>query len=157
MKKATFKTLSILLAAVILVAALHVTAFAEDVSPSAIRPCEHNYVTRDDTTYVPVSDTAHLTTPYIVESCIWCGAANIFQGEPYFESHTYDVSYYKTYLYVCNEYHWTTEYEINTCVCGDTLVEQGASYSEWHEFDDSVDEEVDMNGVCIRCGEEVSW
>ena len=112
MKKITFKTLSILLAAVLLVAALPVTAFAEDVSPCAIRPCEHNF----------------------------------------------EVTYYAVRLPATNEYHYTTIHMIIVCtLCGYSYSDVGEPFPEWHEFDDSVDEEVDMSGTCIYCGDYVSW
>ena len=112
MKTITFKTLSILLAAVLLVAALPVTAFAEDVSPSAIRPCEHNYVEEESPTYLYVSNTYHRVTVTLVKNCVWCDSSIFIR-----DTH----------------------------------------YLELHEFDDSVDPEVDMEGVCIYCGEMIYW
>ena len=40
--------------------------------------------------------------------------------------------------------------------CGDIRVEITPNF-EYHEFDDSVDPEVDMEGVCIICGELIYW
>ena len=111
MKTITFKTLSILLAAVILVAALPVTAFAEDVSPCAPPVCAHNYVEEVTPSYLYISNTYHQLTVTRVKNCVWCDSSFI------------------------DETH----------------------YIEVHEFDDSVDPEVDMEGVCIFCNRMIYW
>ena len=113
MKTITFKTLSILLAAVLLVAALPVTAFADDVSPSAIRPCEHNYEVRTNISIDYISNELHRVREYYVVTCLWCGDS-----------------------YISND-----------------VVDR----YEYHEFDDSVDPECDMQGVCIYCNEMIYW
>jgi len=111
MKKFAFKTLSILLAAVLLAAALPLAAFAEDVSMCDIRPCSHNYQESTDTTHVYVSNEYHLTTEYAFLVCVWCG-----------DSYTNETQNY-----------------------------------EYHRFDDSVDEEVDIQGVCVDCKRMIYW
>lgn len=157
MKKITFKSLSILLALVLLVTALPVAAFAEDVSPCADLPCEHNFTTRHTTSYVPISETEHITTHYTIENCIWCGENSISNDAPYFESHDFIENSYVGYVYINNEYHITTEYTVKVCqMCKERYINE-SSKQEWHEFDDSVDPEVDMEGVCTCCGGEISW
>lgn len=112
MKRITFKTLSILLAAVILVAALPVTAFAEDVS------C------REDPDGL----------------------------------HTFNVRYFTTCVPEAQDYHRRIYYASLQCtLCGFSDVIELSSEREFHDFGDEVDPEVDMEGVCIICGDEISW
>ncbi len=73
MKKATFKTLSILLAAVILVAALPVTAFAEDEYCSDSPNGEHTLVAAGRTiSWTSESQTSHLAEIIETYVCTWC-------------------------------------------------------------------------------------
>ena len=112
MKKITFKTLSILLAAVLLVVVLPIAAFAEDVS------C------REDPDGL----------------------------------HSYDVRYYTVCVPASDEYHQRIIYASLKCtLCGDSAVIEISSESEAHDFGDEIDPEVDMEGVCIICGDEISW
>ena len=113
MKTITFKTLSILLAAVILVAALPVIAFAEDVSPCVVYPCEHNVKVFDEYSHTWASNEFHYTLWIQVERCTLC-------------EKIFDV--------------WEVDYVLNG-----------------HCFDDSVDPEYDMQGVCSDCGEMIYW
>ena len=114
MKTITFKTLSILLAAVVLVAALPVTAFAEDVSPCAALACEH---LKTQTTY------------------------------EYF------------YEYVSNEEHKVYLYRFVVCLsCKDDIFSDWLDiWDEPHTIDPSVDQECEMEGPCIHCGETIFW
>jgi hypothetical protein len=112
MKTITFKTLSILLAAVLLVAALPVTAFADDVSICAAPECEHNYVEEESSTCLYVSNTYHRVTETLVKNCVWCESSITIRDN---------------------------------------------QYLALHEFDDSVDPEVDMEGVCTGCGRMIYW
>ena len=95
MKKFAFKTLSILLAAVLLVAALPLAAFAEDSSSSALPnqahihdfdlfyPKEFNYYSNED----------HIVTLYEEQKCIECGWSIYKIALAYtYEQHTYDTS-----------------------------------------------------------------
>lgn len=158
MKKATFKTLSILLAAAILVAALPVTTFAEDVSPCANIPCEHNYQVHYETSYSPVSEESHLIMIDEIETCTWCGEST-FKGTDYdYEDHSFITSQNERYSYASNEYHYYIVEDINICtLCDGIYSEQQEVIEEYHEFDDSVDPEVDMQGVCIYCNKMIYW
>ena len=80
MKRNTRKALSILLAAVLLVAALPITAFAEDVSPCGIRPCDHDYVDEYWCDYEYISNDYHLVVEYHSQYCSFCG--ELFYAEP---------------------------------------------------------------------------
>lgn len=203
MKKTTFKTLSILLAAVVLVAALPITAFAEAVNGTS--SCQHTFEVTEYETYDECSNEYHKKILYRSRTCIWCGYEVIVEEDSYYEAHTpydsYDEKYtfesrskcrytlyeiktciwcdfentYEVYTYTkshnteeyyntyylshSNEYHNTVGYLEDICLdCGEKI----NSYEEYngleyHEFDDSVDPEVDMEGVCILCGDEVSW
>lgn len=114
MKMITFKTLSILLAVVILVAALPLAAFADGSITCRQDPVngEHNYqMTNEEETCVYASNEYHLIMMYKSYSCIWCGKIHV-EETPRFEN---------------------------------------------HEFDDSVDEEVDMQGFCIVCERMIYW
>ena len=94
MKKITFKTLSILLAAVLLVAALPVAAFAEDVSPCATLSCEHLDIDKFSTyVYEYVSNEEHMVTEYYFKICADCREV-IFADwvDIWEESHTIDPS-----------------------------------------------------------------
>ncbi|MBO5967864.1 MAG: hypothetical protein J6S14_05125 [Clostridia bacterium] len=114
MKTITFKTLSILLAAVLLVVALPVTAFAEDVSPCAIPSCEHtNTEFRIIESYMHVTNEEHLVTLRLFEICSRC------------------------------------EKVISR--------EEMDSWLEPHTIDPSVDQECEMDGPCIYCGETIYW
>ena len=67
---------------------------------------------------------------------------------------------YKTYYSThSNEYHTTVEYLEESCLCCGKIINSYEEYFdlECHEFDDSVDPEVDTEGVCILCSDEVSW
>jgi hypothetical protein len=113
MKKITFKTLSILLAAVLLVAALPVTAFAEDVSPCAALACEH---------------------------------LNTRTAYEYF------------YDYISNDEHYVHEYRLEVCLdCRESNSRWVDSWEEQHTIDLSVDQEYEMEGPCIDCGETIYW
>ena len=91
MKKSVFKTLSILLAAVLLVAALPITAFAEDVSPCAPPVCEHNYEEEFWYDYEYVTNEYHLAILFYSKECTICGDLAAYGndiGQP--ESHSFD-------------------------------------------------------------------
>ena len=114
MKKITFKTLSILLAAVLLVAALPVTALAEDVSPCAVLSCKH-------------------LNPR--------------------------TSFIRYYDYISNEEHYVHEYRLVVCLDCDQMIEYEWTdkWEEQHTIDPSVDQECEMEGPCIDCGETIYW
>ena len=94
MKRNTRKALSILLAAVLLVAALPITAFAEDVSPCAALACQHldTRVTYEYF-YEYVSNDEHYVHEYQFEVCLSCGDV-VFADwtDRWNESHTIDPS-----------------------------------------------------------------
>lgn len=203
MKTITFKTLSILLAAVVLVAAMPITAFAEAVNGAS--SCQHTFEVTEYETYEACSNEYHHKTLYRSSTCIWCGYEVTVEEDSYDEDHTtYKTSYatytyesrsscrytlfedntciwcdfentYEVYTYTkshnteeyyntyylshSNEYHNTVGYLEDICLdCGE-IINFYEEYNglEYHEFDDSVDPEVDMEGVCILCGDEVSW
>ena len=85
MKRIAFKILSILLAAVILVAALPVTAFAEDEYCSSSTNGEHTFVVvgRYFIT-ISISQESHLVENGDVVVCTWCGIEDTANS-------TYDV------------------------------------------------------------------
>ena len=94
MKKITFKTLSILLAAVLLVAALPITAFAEDVSPCSVLSCEHlNTQVRHERFYDYVTNEEHMVYEYRLVFCLSCQEL-VFSDwtDIWEESHTIDPS-----------------------------------------------------------------
>lgn len=158
MKKFALKSLSILLATVFLVAVLPLAALAEDINLYAVRPCEHDYEVRNESTCAYVSDRLHLKTDYTITTCLLCGDATVDEGAPYFEYHDVEELNLITYLYVSNEYHRTQESVVKigvSCDCHEIV--DVRSYDDWHEFDASVDPEVDMSGVCIRCHVQVYW
>lgn len=158
MKTITFKTLSILLAAVILVAALPVTAFAEDVSPSAIRPCEHNFEVHYEPHYTVFTEEMHLITIDIIKTCTWCGESTLIGTDYDYEDHDFITNHNERYSYASNEYHYYIVEDIKICtLCDKMCVEQQEPIEEWHEFDDSVDPECDMQGVCIYCNKMIYW
>ena len=72
MKTITFKTLSILLAAVLLVAALPIVAFAEIVSPIDEDLCDHNCKWRYLKLYESDSDEYHTVTRFRDYYCTLC-------------------------------------------------------------------------------------
>lgn len=156
MKKITFKTLSILLAAVLLVAAFHLATFAEEVS--ATSSCQHVFEATVSVTYTYESDTECLRTEKWVETCIECNFVNNYEVETY-TSHNIGECYNTYYSSHSNEYHIATEYLEEICLCCGGIINSYEEYSslECHEFDDTVDPEVDLEGVCILCGDEVSW
>ena len=88
MKKSAFKTLSILLAAVLLVVALPITAFAEDVSPCAPPVCKHNYEISYYFTHIPEADSHHIVVVYESWECVWCGDAFTYESA-YEEGHDF--------------------------------------------------------------------
>lgn len=94
MKKITFKTLSILLAAVLLVAALPVAAFAEDVSPCATLSCEHlNTETSYPRFYNYLTNEEHMVYEYRFEICFSCRELVDYDWvDIWEESHTIDPS-----------------------------------------------------------------
>ncbi|MBR6579116.1 MAG: hypothetical protein IKK74_09245 [Clostridia bacterium] len=94
MKTITFKTLSILLAAVLLVAALPVTAFAEDVSPCAALSCEHPYTQETHPRfYKYVTNEEHMVYEYRFEVCLSCREVLYDDWvDIWEESHTIDPS-----------------------------------------------------------------
>lgn len=114
MKKITFKTLSILLAAVLLVAALPVTAFAEDVSQCDALSCDHPNI-------------------------------------------KVDYSYF--YEHITNDEHLVYEYRIEVCLsCRDVVFDDWTDiWEEPHTIDPSVDQETEMQGNCVDCGETIFW
>lgn len=69
------------------------------------------------------------------------------------------ISYPTYYHYVTNEEHVAEEYYLEVC----TRCEEVISYYEldsWfesHTIDPSVDQETEMEGECIDCGEMISW
>ena len=160
MKRITFKILSILLAAVLLVAALPVVAFAENVSPCASFDCEHNFVEGCFETYNYVSTEKHLTTLYFAKYCTICAwTLEFYEAERDVVPHTIDEeSIVETYshTYESNECHYTETSISKMCILCGEINETHGSYN-LHEFDDSVDEEVDMQGICICCGEMIYW
>lgn len=92
MKTITFKTLSILLAAVLLVAALPLSAFAEDASPCATPTCEH---AETEISYTAsafyMTNEEHLITVYIKETCSKCNKVIFYdEVESWLEDHTID-------------------------------------------------------------------
>lgn len=203
MKKFMFKALSIMLAAVLLVAALPIAAFAEEVN--AVSSCKHFFEVNNYANCDNYSDAYHLKTLYSISTCILCGYEVIVEEDSYYEYHTTYMSYDETYTYesrsscrytlyevnACiwceyenkvvvdtstdkhnteecytpyysshsNEYHMTTVYLEDICLCCGEIINSYEEYFELecHEFDDSVDPEVDLEGVCILCGDEVSW
>ena len=203
MKTITFKTLSILLAAVILVAALPITAFAEGVNGTS--SCQHTFEVTEYETYEACGNEYHQRTLYRSSTCIWCGYEVIVEGDSYYEAHTTYASYDEKYTFesrsscrytlyeikTCiwcenentivvststddhnteehyntyysphsNEYHSTVEYLEDVCLCCGEIINSYEEYFdlECHVFDDSVDPDVDLEGVCILCGDEVSW
>lgn len=94
MKTITFKTLSILLAAVLLVAALPVTAFAEEVNPCAALSCDHHDIDSfPRCVYEYVSNEEHMVTEYYYTICTDCGAVLFADWlDIWEESHTIDPS-----------------------------------------------------------------
>lgn len=157
MKKFAFKPLSILLATIFLVAVLPIAALAEDIG-LAVRPCEHDYEVSDGTTCAYLSDSLHYKTEYTITTCLLCGDYTVDYGESYVESHSVRAVTTKTYLYISNEYHRTEETDIKVGVSCDCYEVVESRYNdELHEFSASVDPEVDMNGVCIRCHREIYW
>ena len=157
MKKITFKTLSILLAAVLLVVALHLSAFAEEVSATSL--CQHIFdETESVVSYRYESDSVCIRIVEVVEICQKCGLENTYVVENKTSHH--DEEFYNTYYSShSNEYHMTTVYLEEICLCCGGIINSYEEYFELecHEFDDSVDPEVDLEGVCILCGDEVSW
>lgn len=159
MKKIMFKTLSILLAAVLLVAALPIALFAEDVSHCAAVPCDHNIEIFSQETYVSYSIDYHLTTLYNVCYCSLCELVlDVAVIKRYYESHNVEESRDKTYSPDSDAYHLTTEHVYETCICcGIEINSYEIDSNETHVFEASVDPEVDMEGVCIYCGETIYW
>jgi hypothetical protein len=158
MKKITFKTLSILIAAVILLAALPVTAFADDVSPCSILPCEHNYQMRESIRYVPLNEDYHHKIIDTINYCTWCGDSSVVSTVYILEDHSFVSTHNERYVYATNDHHYYIEEDVDTClVCKGIYVEQQEPSRQLHEFDDSVDPEVDMDGICIYCHEWISW
>ena len=92
MKKFAFKTLSILLAAVLLMAALPVAAFAEDVSTCAAPTCGHNINTKIDTHYEKISDAIHQVVIHETIYCTWCDYSELVNVYWYNEEHIFDNS-----------------------------------------------------------------
>jgi hypothetical protein len=95
MKTITFKTLSILLAAVILVAALPLAAFAEDSSSSVLPNEAHTHILGlfypEDCDYY--SNEYHIVTLYEEQKCIECGWLIYKIALAYrYENHTCDTS-----------------------------------------------------------------
>ena len=90
MKKSVFKALSILLAAVLLVAALPITAFAEnnycDCSPDG----EHSFVVvgRYSIT-ISISQEGHFVENGDVVVCTWCGMESTANSSYDEESHDF--------------------------------------------------------------------
>lgn len=159
MKIIAIKIISVLLAVVVLVAALPLSVFAEDASACSVLQCEHNYEESFFESSSYVTNEHHLTTLYCVEYCSLCGSTlNITEMDSYLESHNVEVSSDKTYLPDSDEYHITTEHIYETCICcGVEISSREIESYETHEFDASVDPEVDMEGVCVCCGEMIYW
>ena len=118
MKKFAFKTLSILLAAVLLAVAMPIAAFSEDVSPCNDSEHSHAHIYEwcyTEYRYKFYSDEYHITQVYPAEGCVLCGLIRSVDD--------------------------TFDYD----------------YLESHEFDESVDPEVDMEAVCIYCETTIYW
>lgn len=102
----------------------------------------------------------HLKVWFAYDICIWCGDVDIYTTDSCYEVHETEPYYYESWDPATNEYHLTKVNRDEICKwCGQTTGSGSvvASWHDWHEFDDSVDPEVDMDGVCIRCGDAVSW
>ena len=157
MKKITFKTLSILLAAVRLVAALPVAAFAEDASADSL--CPHIFQKREYILYEKLSKSVCLREVYSWEVCVICGITVNDSYKSELRQHQCETRYSTYYSPHSNEYHSTVEYLEDICLCCGEIINSYEEYFdlECHVFDDSVDPDVDLEGVCILCGDEVSW
>lgn len=110
MKKATFKTLSILLAAVILVVALPVAVFAEDVSPCNNDLCDHNCIWRYLTEHIPFSDELHQNVSYRSYYCTLCGKE--------LDKQPLGVSYD---CHVFGSYDPEVDMQVSCTICGHTI------------------------------------
>jgi hypothetical protein len=157
MKKITFKTLSILLVAALLVAALPIAVYAEDASSDS--SCPHFFQEREYIHYEYQSKSVCLREVYRWEQCVICGITVNYSYDPEPTTHNCETRYKTYYSTHSNEYHTTVEYLEEICLCCGKIINSYEEYFdlECHEFDDSVDPEVDTEGVCILCGDEVSW
>lgn len=110
MKKATFKTLSILLAAVILVVVLPVTAFAEDVSPCNYDLCDHSCIWIHITEHLPYSDELHKNVSSRIYYCTLCHTP--------LDKQIKGVSYD---YHVFDSYDPEVDMQVSCTICGHTI------------------------------------
>ena len=94
MKKFAFKILSIMLAIALLVIALPVVVYAEDVSPCANAPCTHAQPKyRIVEAYLYVTNEEHLLTLYLFKTCARCDKVlDYAEMDSMMEPHTIDPS-----------------------------------------------------------------
>lgn len=163
MKTITIQTLSILLAAVLLVAALPVTAFADDVSLCTIIGHSHiyeEYIWEENEFY---SVDVHRVIIHITERCTVCGILSDDEVLRYSLA-VHDaviVSSGVQYEYLSNEYHNKIDCSCKIFACCDntTLIEPdyNTAVPLCHTIDPSVDQEYEMEGTCVDCGETIYW
>ena len=109
--------------------------------------------------YESIDEEKHNKIWYTYGTCKWCGMYNSSKTDELEEDHTKEWCYNTIYDRFSNEQHCAIQCHDLICLwCGD-LFDRNIidSWYDWHEFDDSVDPEVDMDGVCILCGDAVSW
>lgn len=161
MKKFVSKTLSLFLAATLLVVALPLAAFAEEVC-SFVHPGHthlfEEYIWEEKEYY---SIDKHQVIIHTTEQCAVCGVlSNNEVVTPALEDH-YDIDVRSSwdYDYDSNEYHIKIEYshKIYLCCDGTIVSKKVAETLEEHVIDPSVDQEVYMEGACIHCGETIYW
>ncbi len=164
MKKITFKTLSILLAAVLLVAALPVTAFANNVyafiDPGHTTHLFEDYIWEENEFY---SVDVHRIIIHITKQCSVCGELSENESIRYSMAPHDSIIVGSAYIYNydSNEYHAQITCSSKTFPCCDdtTLIEPDYSTAVLleHIIDPSVDQETEMKGDCIDCGATIYW
>jgi hypothetical protein len=157
MKKIMFKSLSILLAAVLLIVASSITVYAEDASPTSV--CHHAFKENKFIFYSFKSKSVCVRNETSWEACISCGIvvnSNLKTDDITHDTEMQYTTYYSTHS---NEYHNTVEYLEEFCICCEHIINSYEEYFalECHVFNDTVDPEYDTSGRCILCGDEVSW
>ena len=203
MKRFTFKTLSILMAAVLLVAALPNATFAEEASADS--SCLHIFTVTECITYETPGLEVHCKTIYdwhicllcdydvmvikdsvyephytetsyedsfhyyskdehriireIIKTCVLCQYIMPIETKHFYREHDTEEYYNTYYSSYSDEYHNKVVYLEEICVFCGAIINSYEEYFELecHEFEDTVDPEVDMEGVCTICGDEVSW
>ncbi|MBQ3228869.1 MAG: hypothetical protein IJB43_09820 [Clostridia bacterium] len=164
MKTITFKTLSILLAAVLLVAALPVTAFANNVyafiDPGHTTHLFEEYVWTECEFF---SVDWHEIATHTTKQCSVCGILSDDEVVRYHMEKHDDVIEDSDYIYEydSNEYHNRIECTVITYrCCGNimlTIPDYSTAVLEEHEIHPSVDQECEIQGPCIHCDETIYW